>query len=536
MTLARQIILRWLLPAVTGALLAFALPPFDYSELGWCALVPLLFALEGCERGEAFRRGYIAGLVFFGATVWWTIHVTLPGMVAFVAFLALYFGLGSMWFAVVLTKWGEGKDSAIRNILASVLGSAGWVVLEWVRGWFLYGGFGWNPLAVTQHQAVPLIQFAAVTGVYGVSALVCFTNCAVFFTIRRFARQMLDRQVVRRLSWEFYVAVLLVCGAFLHGYHQIRRDESPRSLRVALIQGNIPQSLKFDPTDKPMILERYRTLTERAVVLKPQLIIWPETATPEALRYDAESFALVTNLAAKADASLLTGTVDMTPNSSPPEAFNGAIMVRSDGSLGGIYHKMHLVPFGEFIPLRKLAVPILKLLGPKDYEASDDYGFTSGNQFTIFEVDGLQFGTVICFEDTLPELYRQFVQVGADFMVNITNDAWFKNSPASEMQLANAVFRAAETHRPLIRATNNGVTCIVDEFGFVDPGTRLDKFTDGSLVYEVKVPHVFGQTFFTRHSDWFVGVCLLGCAVGLVLLRRRNPRASEAASVEPVRP
>ena len=536
MTLARQILFRWLLPAATGAFLALALPPFEFSELGWCALVPLLFALEGCERGEAFRRGYIAGLVFFGATVWWTIHVTLPGMVAFVALLSLYFGLGAMWFAALFARWAKEKDMAARNILVCVLGSAGWVVLEWVRGWFLYGGFGWNSIAITQHQAVALIQFAGVTGVYGVSGLVCFVNLAFFFTIRRFVRQLCDRQVARRLSWEFYVAVLLVCGAFLHGYHQIRRDESPRSLRVALVQGNIPQSLKFDPTEKPMILERYRTLTERAMVLKPQLIIWPETATPEALRYDAESFALVTNLAVRAGASLLTGTIDMTPDSTPPEAFNGAIMVHSDGSLAGIYHKMHLVPFGEFIPLRRLAVPILKLIGPKDYEASNDYGFTPGDRFTTFEVDGLRFGTVICFEDTLPEMYRQFVQVGADFMVNITNDAWFKYSPASEMQLANAVFRAAETRRPLIRATNNGVTCVVDEFGFIDSHTRLDKFTDGSMVCEVKVPRLLGQTFYTRHGDWFIGVCLLVCGVGLVLLRRRDRGSSEVGSTEPVRP
>jgi apolipoprotein N-acyltransferase len=516
MTLARQIFFRWFLPLATGALLALALPPFDYSELGWCALVPLLFAIQRCDRGEAFRRGYIAGLSFFGATVWWTIHVTLPGMVALVAFLALYFGAGALWFAVLLARFDEG-DSAVRNLAAAALGATGWVTLEWVRGWFLFGGFGWNGLGVTQHQAVPLIQCAAVTGVYGISALVCFVNFAFFFTIRRFARQIGSDQPVRRLSWEFYAAVLLVCGGFVHGLRQMQPDESPRTLRVALVQGNIPQSLKFDPAEKPMTFERYRTLTERALILKPELIIWPETAMTDALRYDPASYALVTDLVARAGAPLLTGTIDATP----PAVFNAALLTQPGGRITGIYHKIHLVPFGEYIPLGRLAVPLLKWLGPKDYEVNDEYGFTRGDEFTLFDVSGLRFGTVICFEDTLPDLYRRFVGCGADFMVNITNDAWFKHSPASEMQLANAVFRAAETHRPLVRVTNNGVTCVVDEFGGVNPQTRLAPFTDGTMVCELKVPRPAGLTFYTVHGDWFAGVCVLLSVLGLAGVVRR---------------
>src|SRR5207249_4536758 len=127
-----------------------------------------------------------------------------------------------------------------------------------------------------------------------------------------------------------------------------------RSLRVAFVQGNIPQTLKFEPEQKPKILDRYRRLSESILREQPELILWPETATPEPMRYDPESFALVTNLAVKAHAYLLTGTIDLTPYSSPPEAFNGAILVRSDGMVGEIYRKTHLVPFGEYVPLRKI--------------------------------------------------------------------------------------------------------------------------------------------------------------------------------------
>jgi apolipoprotein N-acyltransferase len=478
-------------------------------------------------------------------------------MVALVAFLALYFGAAAMLFTIVNTlglaegdkraaaavdgdrkaadaeagveQWkGTVSDPAWRNLLVATVCSAAWVTLEWVRGWFLFGGFGWNGLGVSQHSVVPLIQFASVTGVYGVSALVCFVNFALFFTARRFVLKLYHPELLRQPSWEFYIAMILICGASAQGLREIRHRESPRTLRLAMVQGNIPQSLKFDPREKPMILERYERLTRLAIAGKPDLIIWPETATPQPMRYDADSFALVTNLAAKADACLLTGTIDATPHSSPPELFNGAILVCPEGRIAGIYHKIHLVPFGEYVPLRRLAVPFLKLLGPKGYEVGDDYGFENGKEFTVFEVGGVRFGPVICFEDTMPDLYRHFVQRGVDFMVNVTNDAWFKTSPAAEMHLANAVFRAAETRRPLVRCTNNGVTCVVDEFGFVR--MRLQPFTDASVNCELALPAARAITFYTQHGDVFVGVCaLLGSSVILwFAVARRFPLKSSS--------
>jgi apolipoprotein N-acyltransferase len=417
----------------------------------------------------------------------------------------------------------------------AIVGSAGWVTLEWVRGQFLLGGFPWNFLGASQHQAVPLIQFASVTGVYGVSAFVCFVNFAFFFTVRRFVRQMRDKIPLRRLSYEFYLAMGLVCAALLHGMREIRRGEPDRTLRLALVQGNIPQTLKFVPGERPMILERYRTLTQQTLADEPDLIIWPETATPDALRYDPESFALVTNLAALANAYLLTGTIDMTPYSSPPEAFNAAILVRPDGALVNIYHKLHLVPFGEYVPLRKI-LPFMKWLTP----IQDS--FERGREFTVFALEGrasarpfdeaasrkrgppnesIRFGAVICFEDTVPELYRQFVRRGVDFMVNLTNDAWFKESPAAELHLANAIFRTVETRRPLVRATNNGVTCIVDEFGFVRE--RLEPFAARSAVWELPLSGRTDLTFYAQHGDAFVALCAIVSGVAAFWWLRRRP-------------
>ena len=555
---------RWLLPIATGVLLALAYPPFNFSQLAWLALVPLLFAAQRCDRGETFRRGYIAGLVFFGATVWWTIHVTLPGMVALVAFLALYFGAAAMVFTIVNrvfdivntlggaegdkraaaavdgdrkaadaeagVEQGEGtaSDSAWRNLLVATMCSAAWVTLEWVRGWFLFGGFGWNGLGVSQHSVVPLIQFASVTGVYGVSALVCFVNFALFFTARRFVLKLYHPELLRQPSWEFYIAMILICGAFVQGLREIRRMESPRTLRLALVQGNIPQSLKFDPREKPMILERYERLTRLAIAGKPDLIIWPETATPQPMRYDADSFALVTNLAAKADACLLTGTIDATPHSSPPELFNGAILVCPEGRIAGIYHKIHLVPFGEYVPLRRLAVPFLKLLGPKGYEVGDDYGFENGKEFTVFEVGGVRFGTVICFEDTMPDLYRRLRSAWCGFHGQrhqrrvVQNVACCRNASCER-----GVPRRRDTSPSrALHQQRRDLRC--GRIRFRNPNTRLQPFTDGS-VCELSLPASRAITFYTQHGDWFVGVCAV--VTGVVLLgyaakRRLKPAAT----------
>ena len=518
MNRALQLLHRWVLPAVTGVLYALALPPYNHSEAGWVALVPLLFAVEGCRPGEAFRRGFLAGLVFFGMTVWWIIHVSLPGMVALIAFLALYLGVAGLF----LTKLSNENDSVWRNIFAAVSGAAGWVTLEWLRGHFPLGGFGWNGLGVTQFAATPLIQFASGTGVYGVSALVFILNYAFFCTIRRYLRNIGTTTPVRRLSWEFYLAMLLVGGAFVFGLRKMDAVPSGnlRMLRLALVQGNIPQSLKFDESEKPMIFDRYRSLTTTATLEQTDLVIWPETATPDALRYDPETFAIATNITAQTQAYLLTGTIDFTLHSEPVEAFNAVALVRPDGLVAGVYRKMHLVPFGEYVPLRKIG-PFLKWFTP----ITDS--FECGRDVTLFNVHGLKFGAVICFEDTLPDLYRRFVKRGADFIVNLTNDAWFQDSPAAEMHLANAVFRAVENRRSLVRCTNNGVSCLVDQAGIVRH--RIEPFTPATLAFTLLVPTELPITFYTRYGDVFAGACAL-LTVASFCLSRITRKASPANS------
>jgi apolipoprotein N-acyltransferase len=507
-------LLRWVFPVASGLLLASAFPPFNLGQNAWFALVPLLFAAEQVSPLESFRRGYLAGIVFFGATVWWTIHVTMIGMVALVLFLGLYFGAAACWFNRLRRDTQE--DSILHNLLFMFLGAAGWVTLEWIRGQVPLGGFGWNNLGVSQWRMPPLFQFASYTGVYGVSAMLFVVNAGIFVTVRRFWRQIGKAAPHRRLSWEFYVAMTMVCLALVTGIRQIRDVRAmpaTKTLRLALVQGNIPQDLKFDPAQAAMILDRYGTLTEMAALKTVDLIIWPETATPDAIRYDQASFDLATNMARRATAGLLTGTIDVTENAKPLEAFNAAVLVSPEGKLREMYRKIHLVPFGEYVPLRKI-FPFMKWLTPIQES------FERGREYTVFEVQGSRFGTVICFEDTLPELYRGFVRRGVDFMVNVTNDAWFKNSPAAQMHLANALIRTVESRRPLVRSTNNGVTCIVDECGFIR--SEMQPFVEGYLTTEIAFRDDASLTFYTLYGNAFVYLCVLATGTAVWILWRKT--------------
>jgi apolipoprotein N-acyltransferase len=517
---------RWLFPLATGFILAGAYPPFHLGQNAWFALVPLFFAVEQASPLESFRRGYLAGLAFFGSTVWWTVHVTVAGMVGLIGFLALYFGAAAWWFTMLrkLLRCDEKEDAALPNLLLMFLAATGWVTLEWIRGQVPLGGFGWNNLGVSQWQMLPLIQFSSYTGVYGVSAMLFLVNAAIYLTVRRFWRQIGKAAPVRRLSWEFYIAMTVVCLSLVTGIRKIRElqaAEPSRTLRLALVQANIPQDLKFDPGEKERILTRYSSLTDLATMKPVDLVIWPETATPESLRYDVESYSMATNFAARARYGLLTGTFDLLHINGRLEAFNASMLVRPGGRIADTYHKIHLVPFGEYVPLRKI-FPFMKWLTP----IQDS--FERGQEFTVFEAQSNRFATVICFEDTIPELYRHFVDRGVDFMVNLTNDAWFKNSPAAEMHLANAVFRTVETRRPLVRCTNNGVTCIVDEAGFIH--SQMESFVNGFETPELVLRANRPTTFYTTHGNVFVQICILTTGICAALAWRKRIFTVNSAS------
>lgn len=531
----------WLAAALSGLLLALCFPRWNQSWLAWFALAPLAAALwfGNDERPVAgfqpLRRvwlknaalGLVAGVVYFAGAFSWLRTVTgviepAPlGWLAWtilVGYLALYPAAWA-WFAGTFFVRGNTRLllHSMHNLWVAAAGAASWVATEWLRG-VVFSGFGWNPLGVALHRNLPFIQIADITGIGGVSFLIVFCNLmAVLFTARLVCEVRETRALTMRFRFEFTLTIGLVFAVFFYGVHSMRRTEPALSLRIAAVQANIPQNEKYDAKFEAKIFERYRRLTDLALASRPQLLLWPEASTPRDID-DPATGAFVHEFAKNSDANFLLGTLLFTPVGD----FNVALMLTDRGETEQIYRKTHLVPFGEYIPLRRAFPLFAKIAGelvPGD--------FRPGENFLVLTTKdpAVKIGALICFEDTLGEVARQFVLGGAQLLVNLTNDGWFLQSEGAEDHLAQAVFTAIEMRRPLVRATNTGVTCIVDARGHISQSLRAPDgrtFTEGVMLGVAQVPVRGALTFYARNGEMFSIACLsLTCGVLVVLARRR---------------
>ncbi len=403
--------------------------------------------------------------------------------------------------------------SSLHNLwLALVLASA-WTALEWVRGW-MFSGWGWNGLGVALHKILPLIQVAEFTGVAGLSFVVAFANVIAVASVRRF---MLEAKVqVRRPHFDFTLTMAAIVGLAAYGIRALQMTIPLEPLRVAALQANVPREEKFDRQFQEKIFQQFTRLTQVALATRPppQLIVWPESSTPAPALLDAENRRFVMELSASSKTDLLLGTIDADREGD----YNAALLVSKSGEEVQVYRKLHLVPFGEYVPGRNTVPFIGAIVG--DQVPGD---FTRGKEPVVFRLttDRVKVAPLICFEDTLGELTRQFVLRGANLLANVTNDGWFLRSAGSQQHLENAIFRCVETRRPMVRAANTGVTCFVNRFGRVTQ-VLLDgkgsQFTEGVLSGTVEVPSSGEFTFYVRHGELFAKMC--GGLVFLFLLVR----------------
>ena len=525
----------WLAAASSGALLVLCFPPWNQGWLCWVALTPLISALFASPAGGKRRGlrqaalGYVAGWIFIASTFWW-LGSTLaplfgsPFLHVLPALLALYMGLYTAawsWFvdAILAPDGGAGKrfQNSARNLFVACAGGGAWVALEWVRTWLL-GGFGWNPLGVALHQDLAMIQIVDITGVPGLSFLIVFVNLIVVIVVRRIISEF-GPVFLTRIRWEFSATMALIAFVFAYGVHALlRKDRSPTvPLRTVAIQPNIPQSEKQDLAMEEEIFERLDRLTSLAALSQPhtQLFIWPEASTPRSMFADEVNHDFVMEQARRTGSALLIGTLDFDLEGD----YNIAALFTDNGRTLQRYRKIHLVPFGEYLPLRPLssAIPAVGQLVPSD--------FTPGTEYKVLTLSDppIRLAALICFEDSLGVLTRRFVGQGAELLVNITNDGWFAQSPAASQHLANALFRAVENRRPLIRCGNTGVTCAVDIYGRVD--LWINPFEEGFSAREVSVPTTSALTFYTRYGDWFTAL-----SAGIVLLAAADSMRRRAAS------
>jgi apolipoprotein N-acyltransferase len=512
----------WAAAVASGLLLALCYAPWNHRGLVWFALVPLIAAVWFGPARQAARLGWLAGLVFFSATFHWLAALgelyanpLLRGLPLLLgAYLALYPAVWAWLLARLVAPNPEARrfPKTWSNLGAGALAASAWTALEWVRGW-LFGGFGWNGLGVALHADLPMIQIADVTGVSGLSWLVAFANVMAVIVVRRIAGE-LGPGFLRRIRWEFSLSLALVVAVFSYGIRKLMSPpEAGRTISVVAVQPNIPQREKFDPAFEDQVLAQLEQRTLMWSGFAPDLILWPESATPRGLLADQAMFAFVARIASETKTPLLLGTV--THDLETGRTFNSATLVAArDGELTvlGTHHKMHLVPFGEYLPLRPLLEPIAGNLVPGDFDA--------GGEFTLLghEQTG-RLGALICFEDTVPAAARGFTLRGAEALVNVTNDGWFLRTCAAEQHLANAVFRAVENRRPLIRCANTGVTALVQPSGHIEQWVA--PHTAGAALKPVRLAAT-GLTFYTRHGDWPAWLSCGAVVFGAVRLWRKR--------------
>jgi apolipoprotein N-acyltransferase len=365
------------------------------------------------------------------------------------------------------------------------------------------------------HAQLVLIQVAEFTGVAGLSFMVAFTNVIALATIRRF---ILETQVKpMRPHFDLTLTMAGIVGVMGYGLHVHNLRRETRPLNVALVQPNIPRDEKFTVEFENKIFEGFKRLSLPVLEggTRPDLLVWPESSMPDAVLFDNTSNRFVMDFAAAAKTDLMLGTLDYDP---PNTAYNAALLVSDSGTKRQVYRKVHLVPFGEYVPGRNTIPLLARVVGDQV-----PYDFAFGKEYSVFTLTGdkAKIAPLICFEDTIGDLTRQFVLAGANLLVNVTNDGWFLRSAGSRQHLANAVFRCVETRLPMVRAANTGVTCFISEFGSVTQ-TLVDEygsqFTEGTLAGQVFIPVNAPLTFYVRYGEWFSFACVGVAALTLVFL------------------
>ncbi|HVU23205.1 MAG TPA: apolipoprotein N-acyltransferase [Opitutus sp.] len=493
----------------TVVLTVLAFPPFHMPEFGYALLVPAIF--WGYQRPRL--KHYLVTLVAAQAVAWvillfWLRHVTWVGLFLLGPFVGAWV---SLWFLAAWWALPRMRTRATLTRLVAMLALAGaWVLVEWTRTWVL-GGFPWLPLAASQWERTSILQIAAYTGQGGVSFVLVAVNLG-------FATVAHSLFVERQGGWnfrrpEFLLALFLLMACVSVQVQDMggRAHYTVPLARVAFVQPDIPQTVKWDESQGPAILQVLQKTTLDAAALHPDLILWPEASTPWAVKGDNTVRDFVTYLAERAKTPMLIGSIAVEHPQAPDEQwFNAAFVVDpTTGVQAEYYAKRHLVPFGEYIPLR----PLLGWLS-KFVPIGGD--FIPGNAASPLIVSlhrtPLAAGPLICYEDIFPDLARESVLAGADFLAVVTNNAWYGEGGAAWQHAAHAVLRAVETRRPVLRDGNAGWSGWIDEFG----GVRFTMLNDAGSIYfrgaqAVNVTRdarwVGKNSFYVEHGDWFVGVC-----------------------------
>ncbi len=474
--------------------MAVSFPDTDWNFLAWVCLVPFYTAIDGKGWKETFRIGYVGGIAFYWSLFYWLNNVTVAGFLVLTLYLSLYFpmfGIG--------VNWVKRRGRMPPWLFAPFF----WAALEYLRT-YLFTGLPWGVLGATQHRFVPLIQVSSITGVYGVSFLIVLVNAAVYdFAIER------GRRCIASIATA--CAVVALCLAY--GAASLAKGApGVEAVKIAMVQGNVPQEEKFGEGFQREIVQRFHDLTLSVASEKPDLIVWPETSVPGYYMYDPMLKSSLSSLQMETRTPLLFGSAHAVTMDGGTEYYNSAFLIDSKGAPVDRYDKIHLVLFGEIIPCKRL-LPFLKRFVPFEED------FSPGEALTIFSIPQGRFAVLICFEDIFPDLAREAARRGARFIVNITNDAWFGKTSQPYQHVAYAVFRCVENGIPMVRATNSGLSCYIDRHGRVYHVLRdrvgKELCVQGTAVDNVDISG--SRTLYTRLGNVFAILCAIIAAAFLIM-------------------
>lgn len=529
-----------LLAAATGILLPLCFPKFDFGLLAWVVLIPLHIALDRSRRTQAFWLGWLSGMIAFTGIMSWVVTamhtygkvplvVSYGIMLLLTAYLGLFVGMysaGVVWFRMLVPRYGLFAAPCL------------WVTLELLRT-YLLSGLPWSLLGYSQYHQLDLIQIADHLGVYGVSFLIVLTNVALA-ELYLWLMPLFRGFRPARLPWELVTTSAMLIGlSWAYSTSLIVSEESLRpktTLQIGVVQPNIDQSMKWDQGFRDETLRRYDHLTE-SFGYGTDLIVWPEAATPFIYEREPLYQLQLVAMAARASAPLLFGSpaIRFDPDRKP-YLLNSAYLLSAEGNLLGRYDKQHLVPFGEYIPLKSSVLFFLE----KFVEGIGDFQPGPGPTILSFQPRlvgdsvsprSVKFGVLICYEVIFPDLVRRMAAGGAEFLVTITNDAWFGDSSAPAQHFSMVVLRSVENHRAFARAANTGISGFIDPFGRILKSSPIFTQTAFQASIPVRQPH----TFYSRYGDVFAYGCmiisLLLCLYGLFGTKGAEPDAIAATPV-----
>ncbi len=541
---------------LSSLLLILSFPRFDLGIFAWFGLLPLFIVIHGKRLGPSFFWSLICGIFFFWGIFRWIVGVPKE-MLLHHTFVLIYLGSFFGFFGLAFNFIRSRSGMTTAFFAAPFI----WVSLEYVRSNLSFLALPWGLLAHSQYRYPSVIQIASLTGTYGISFLIVMVNAALAALIdpslfhphpipppsrdrvepslrgsetteaisqaigskETATRSSLARSDNKRFAARAKIAFVISSGTLLlfsliYGEIVTSKPITGSSIKISVIQGNIAQEKKWDPRYAQEIMDTYTSLTRQASKDKPVIIIWPETATPGSISLDLSLNKKVRNLAREAEAYLLVGSAQdqkfLGKESVELKFLNSAYLIppNPEATRNQQYDKIRLFPFGEYLPYKKLPWSLIGISGPGNY--------LPGKEYTVFELPASRFGVTICWENIFPDLFRQFVRDGAQFMINIINEAHFGKTAAPYQFLSISVFRAVENGVFVVRCANTGVSCMIDPYGRildrVKGNNGEDIFVRGVMTRWI-IP-LDSKTIYTKYGDWFVWLAIVGSLLFLGIL------------------